>query len=206
MLGKTIIVFIVFIFLIAIVSCSWSIKRRFEIIETYPSETVAGWKFIPDIQSYRYIVQRGAPPDSGGVWLNLTAYHPKVEYRDTLYGVDIDTVFMYYSDTAEVFYTWTKQASAYGDPLEYKRLVRRFRFQDPRGIYHFFVPENVDTLTIEFDAHFYRGIMTAGKANTEYSTQYDTVVVDQARDDSYSRRIKMRLIKKISKTLVPSYF
>lgn len=205
MIPKIIISIVTIGLFILMLSCSWSIKRRYEIVETQPSADIAGWKFIPDIQSYHYNNQRGAPADSGDLWLNLTAYHPKVEEGDTLFGVDIDTVYMFFKNSEEVKYTWIKHASAYGDPLEYERLVRRFRFKNPDGSYHFFVPENVDTLFIEFNARFYKGTLLSNQLNTKYSSQHDTVIVDQTNPELSAEKVRIKLIKKTSRTLVPSY-
>jgi hypothetical protein len=190
---------------LAVVSCSVSRTRKFVPCDQPATAPVAGWIFEPDIQSYHYTNKKGAPADSSEIWLNLTAHHPPVSETDTLFGVDIDTVHMSMAGPGTDEYVWVKHASAYGDPLEYKRLVRRFRFQDPSGGYHFYVPDEVDTLFIEFEAKFYRGILRTLKPNSEYSSANDTVIVDTSDPENFTRTIRMKLIKKVSSTLVPAF-
>jgi hypothetical protein len=188
-----------------ILSCTWVRTRKFILPEESAAEKITGWTFKPDVQAYHLPVKKGAPKDINGLWLNLTAFHSKAAEMDTIYGVDIDTVYMIYGKSESQRHTWIKHASAYGDVLEYKRLVNRFRFRNPSGEYYFIVPPDVDTLCLEFNAKFYRGIYKTLSPNPEYSTKNDTIAVDTANPESFTRSVRMKLIHRESKTLVPSF-
>jgi len=186
-------------------SCAWVRTRKFILPEESAAEKIAGWTFKPDVQAYHPPVEKGPTKDINGLWLNLTAFHSKATEMDTIYGVDIDTVYMIYGKSGNQRHIWIKHASAYGDVLEYKQLVNRFRFRNSSGEYYFIVPPDVDTLYLEFNAKFYRGIFKTLSPNPEYSTKNDTIVVDTANPERFSRKVRIKLIHRESKTLVPSF-
>lgn len=196
----TIIILIITQFL----SCAWNRSRKYVRYDSAESKEISGWSFTPIIQSYHFHVDWGKPLDKDGVWLYLEARHIMVEEQAEIYGVDIDSVKITCLDITRD-YSGVKHASAYGDILDDENITNMFRFRSPTGEDFIAIPQDVDSIMLEFDVVFYKGNYRTFQPSADSDLVRDTVAVDMVNPESFRQRVTMKLIRRELKTLIPAF-
>ncbi len=185
-------------------SCTWARTREFLLDEVSKSKEIDGWSFKPVLMAYWHKTKKGIPPGQENVFpFRMRAMHPRPKEADSIYGVDVDTVFMTCVETDQK-HIWYKYSSSYTGSDE-SRLLNWFVFISLTSGAAIFIPREVDTVLLEFDAIFYKGICKEYPLEGVDSLMVDTVAVDTMAPHTYKKRIKLRLIRNEGKTLVPSF-
>ncbi|MCP4569410.1 MAG: hypothetical protein GY841_17685 [FCB group bacterium] len=201
---KIILATIIILIIMQFLSCVWNRSRKYVRYDSAESMEISGWSFTPIIQSYHFHVDWGKPLDKDGVWLYLEAKHTMVAEQAEIYGVDIDSVKITCLDLTRD-YSGVKYASAYGDILDDENIINMFRFRSPTGEDFISLPQDVDSILIEFDVIFYKGNYRTFQPSADSDLVRDTVAVNTASPETFRQRVKMKLIRRESRTLIPAF-
>ncbi|MCK5125327.1 MAG: hypothetical protein KAR42_03635 [candidate division Zixibacteria bacterium] len=162
---KFIILLLLSLFSIGLSSCSYIKTREFLCHYENRLDGCFGWYFKPDMFAYRYKSDKGIADRANIFYFDLTAILPN-HYSGPLLGIDIDTVYMKLASQENV-HVWHCYESLYAKT--YKEDFKNWflMVSTPTldtlinlgvdSTVFIYIPPEVDTVFLEFDAKFYPG-------------------------------------------------
>jgi|GEM_PF-3881118 len=186
------------------VSCSWYVTREFRLPGHRESAEIDGWTFQPRISAFRGRVVEEVPKYNRDRFaLEIIGYHEGAELNKTDCGVDIDMVALTMVETGQrmAFRKFGSSMSA-----DSKTFENWFSFADSTGSGLVLIPPEIDTVRLEFDIRYYRGVhrqFRLPQQAPEKPVMFDSIAVDTVNPETFRRHIVLETNRKESKKLGP---
>lgn len=148
---------VVFILVVlSMISCAWYRTREFRLPGHRESGKIDGWTFQPRISAFRSRIIEDVPvANRDRFTVEVIGRHDGADLNEADYGVDIDTVALTFVDSGRriVFRKFGSSMSA-----DMGTFQTWFSFVDSAGGGLLLIPSEIDTVRLEFDVRYSRGV------------------------------------------------